>query len=185
MKRIFPVLASFSFTALLITFIVGIISKLREASLSEDPTYMVHYYLGLFGVILGPLAIHCLIFIYFLGTGRWTKEVALAYDLPDEPWPRLTRELKRRTFPPALFAMLISIATAAAGLGAQMHQWPWPIHATLGTLTLIINAWAFLVEYRAVSQNAEVIEAIFAEVERVRSERGLSSNAEALQREQG
>ena len=52
-------------------------------------------------------------YTYFLGTGRWVKEVGLAYELPDDPLPRLTRELKRRTFPPALFAMLVAMASLA------------------------------------------------------------------------
>ena len=77
----------------------------------DDPTWMIHFYLGLFSEV-GTLLVHCLIFTYFLGTGRWVKEVGLAYDLPDDPLPRLTRALKRRTFPVALAAMLVAIATA-------------------------------------------------------------------------
>ena len=51
------------------------------------------------------LGVLCLIFIYFLGTGRWVKEVAIGYKIPDDPLPKLTRELKRKAFPAALFAM--------------------------------------------------------------------------------
>ena len=87
----------------------------------DDPTYQIHFLLGLFAVLV-TLAVHCLIFIYFLGTGRWVKEVVLAYRLPDAPLPRLTRELKRRTFPLALLAMLVPIATAAAGAGAAARM---------------------------------------------------------------
>jgi hypothetical protein len=185
MKRIFLVLASLTGAALLVTFAVGVASKLRGAAETGSSLYMLHYFLGLFGVILGPLAVHCLIFIYFLGTGRWVKEVALAYDLPDEPWPKLTRVLKRRTFPVALAAMLVSIAAAAAGLGAQMHHWPWQIHLTLGILTLIVNGWAFVVEYRNVGLNAEAIDAVYTEVDRIRAERGLPTSAEAYGQDQG
>src|SRR4029079_2179514 len=126
-------------------------------------------------------------FIYFLGTGRWVKEVAIAYRIPDEPWPKLTRELKRGTFPPALFSMLIAIAAAAAGTGAQLElkAWPWYLHMTLGLLTLLINPWAFRIEIRNVTINAEIIDAVLQEVDRIRAANGLSSNDEALQEDSG
>ena len=80
--------------------------------------------------------------------------------------------------------MLITIATAAAGAGAQLQEWPWQVHATLALLTLVINGWAFSIEYRNVNINGGVIEDVMREVERIRAARGLTSNADAL-REQG
>src|SRR5436190_13445847 len=173
MTRIFTTLATIDAVLLLSGFGVGVVSKLGFS------VYLVHFWLGLSAVLV-TLLVHCLIFTYFLGTGRWVKEVALAYRLPDEPLPRLTRELKRQTFPPALFAMLIAIATAAAGTAAQLGDWPWPVHAALASLTLLINLWAFAVEYRNVRTNAGVIERVLDEVDRIRAERGLPSNREAL-----
>src|SRR5258708_27603731 len=77
--------------------------------------------------------VHCLIFTYFLGTGRWVKEVKLAYNLPDQPLAKLTRELKRRGFPPALFAMLAAIATGAARAAAPGKLTPSGGHCPPGT----------------------------------------------------
>ena len=91
--------------------------------------FLLHFYLGL-GTALIILLVHCLIFTYFLGTGRWVKEVGIAYKLPDGDLPKTTRELKRSTFPPALFSMLIAIAACAAGAGVQLQHWPWPVHFT-------------------------------------------------------
>ena len=54
----------------------------------------------------------------------------------------------------------------------------------MGILTLVINAWAFRVEYRNVTTNAEVIDRVLVEVDRIRAERGLPSNEEALQEEE-
>src|SRR5208283_4662333 len=131
MTRIFTFLASINAVALVLTYALGFMSQLRGAATNQDdPTYLIHIVLGLCTALL-TLLVHCLIFTYFLGTGRWVKEVGLAYQLPDEPLPKLTRELKRWTFPPALFAMLITIATAAAGAAAQRREWPWEVHATL------------------------------------------------------
>jgi hypothetical protein len=174
MTRIFTTLAATDTLALLVTFAFGCASAFWNHDF-----YLVHFNLGLFAAIL-TLLVHCLIFTYFLGTGRWVKEVALAYGMPDRPWPKLTRELKRQTFPPALFAMLVIIAASAAGAGVQVGVWSWLIHAGLALVTLAVNFWAFVVEYRNVGVNAGAIEAVLAEVDRLRAERGLPSNAEAL-----
>jgi hypothetical protein len=183
MSQILSRMAAVNLLALAATFVVGWVSFFRgSAANGDDPTYMLHFGLGLFSVLL-TLAVPWLIFIYFLGTGRWVKEVAIAYQLPDEPLPKLTRELKRRTFPPALFAMLVPIAAAAAGTAAQRHEWPWPIHAALAIVTLLINGWAFAVEIRNVRINSGVIDDVMREVERLRAAAGLPSNEEALRQE--
>jgi len=185
MSRILARLAAFNFSVLLLTFAVGWLSRWRGGLTNiEDPTYPIHFYLALLAVLL-TLATHCLIFIYFLGTGRWVKEVAIAYRLPDAPLPRLTRDLKRRTFPVALLAMLVPIAAAAAGAAAQRREWDWKIHAGLAAATLLVNLWAFVVEYRNVSINAGIIDEVMRDVDRIRAEHGLESNAEAVEREQG
>src|SRR5262245_45576183 len=175
MARLFLYLATLDTLGLLAAFVTGWIW-------GGDPKTLIHFHLGLWSVVLN-LGVHCIIFIYFMGTGRWVKEVAIAYDLPDQPWPKLTRELKRRTFPPALAAMLITIATAAAGAGAQLQEWPWTVHATLAAAALVVNGWAFFIEYRNVHTNAGVIEDVLRAVDRIRAERGLPSNAEALQQQ--
>jgi len=182
MTRIFTTLASIVTLSILVTIGFGFWSMFLDVSPFKNDIYIIHFCLGLF-TSLGILLVHCIIFTYFLGTGRWVKEVKLAYHLPDEPLPKLTRELKRESFPPALFSMLIAVATAAAGAGRQLQEWHWTIHMTLAFVTLGINLWAFAVEYRCVSTNAGVIEAVLDEVDRIRAEQGLSSNADALREE--
>lgn len=186
MSRIFTTLASLLGLALCATFALGVVVQLSAggglSAWQADSVYFVHFTLGLFTAI-GALLVHCLIFTYFLGTGRWVKEVALAYGMPDNPLPRLTRDLKRQTFPVALAAMLVSIGTAAAGAGARRQEWPWELHAGLALATLAVNAWAFAVEFRNVRANAVVIEDVLREVDRIRAARGLRPNAEALAEE--
>ena len=181
MTRILSRLAAFNLVVLTATFLVGWLSFFRAGG--DDQLYMLHIYLGLLAGIT-TLGVHCLIFIYFLGTGRWVKEVALAYRLPDQPLPKLTRELKRQTFPPALAAMLVPIAASAAGAGVMTQQWSWMVHALLAAAALLVNVWAFRIEYRAVSVNAGVIDDVMREVDRIRAERGLPTNAEALRQQE-
>ncbi len=183
MTRIFTLLAVLVSLALLATVGFGFWSwALAKSTEFYKDIFVCHFLLGLTTAI-GVLFVHCIIFTYFIGTGRWVKEVGLAYDLPDEPLLKLTRKLKAWTFPWALFAMLSAIATAAAGAGAQLRAWHENIHATLAGLTLGLNLWAFRIEYRNVQRNAQLIQAVLAEVERIRQLRGLPSNAEALQEE--
>lgn len=182
MTQTFRSLAAVLTFALLITIGVGFWSFFTEGDAKFKDIFIVHFVCGLITAI-AALAIHCLIFIYFLGTGRWVKEVTIAYKLPDEPWHKQTRELKRQTFPPALFSMLIAIAAAAAGAGAQLQAWHWSIHMTVGLLTLVINLWAFRIELRNVATNAHVIDEVMREVERIRAASGLISNEEALREE--
>jgi hypothetical protein len=179
MIRIFLNLAVVDFFAMLACFVIGFVSRSQE---SAGSLYLIHFHLGLYATI-GNLAVHCLVFIYFLGTGRWVKEVAQAYKLPDFPLPRLTRDLKRRTFPPALFAMLIPIGATASGLGLQMQEWPGWLHLVLAIASLVVNLWAFRIEYRNLRTNAGVIQEVLHEVDRIRAEHGLPSNADALREE--
>jgi hypothetical protein len=182
MKRIFPVLAAADGLFLLLTFFAGLVKGFAPAALDAvDP--LLHFKLGLFSVI-GNLGVHGLVvFIYFLGTGRWVKEVALAYGIPDDPLPRLTRDLKRRVYPAAMFGMLVPIGAAAAGMGAMLQEWPWQIHFGLALATLLVNGWAFVVEYRCIHVNAAVLFQVLNEVDGIRAERGLPTNAEALAQE--
>lgn len=180
MTRIFRTLAITNAFALLLTFALGCWSKLTNGLHTDaTPAFLLHFLFGLFTSV-GTILTHCLIFTYFLGTGRWVKEVTLAYQIPDEPWHKRTRDLKRLTFPPALAAMLITIATAVGGAGAQLQQWPWQLHFTLGIVTLVVNFWAFRLEYRNVKENAEILEAVLKDVDRIRAERGLPPNEQAL-----
>jgi hypothetical protein len=183
MTRIFTTLAAADGIFLVITYLLGTVSKLRDGiHHPDDRIYWFHFLFGLSTALL-TLLVHCLIFTYFLGTGRWVKEVKLAYGLPDAPLPKLTRDLKRKVFPPALFAMLFAAATGAAGAAAHVGVSHWLVHGSLATLAVLVNFWAFGVEYRCLKTNGVVLEEVLQEVDRIRAARGLPSNAEALQHE--
>jgi hypothetical protein len=182
MARTFTVLATLVTLLMLATIAVGLGLFVTDDRARRDEMFLIHFVLGLC-TALGVLLVHCIIFTYFLGTGRWVKEVTLAYRLPDAPLHKTTRELKRATFPPALFSMLIAIAAAASGAGAQLQSWHWSIHAALALATVLVNLWAFGVEYRNVTTNAGVILEVLAAVDRLRAAQGLASNASALAEE--
>jgi len=180
MTRIFTTLAIANAVALALTYGLGWWSRLA-GGIADPGTrlYLLHFLFGLFTGV-GTLLVHCLIFTYFLGTGRWVREVTLAYQLPDEPLYKRTRDLKREIYPRALTAMLVTIAAAASGAGVQLAGWHWSIHFGLTTAALLVNLVVFLREYLAVTENAAILDGVLREVDRVRAERGLPTNAEAL-----
>jgi hypothetical protein len=179
MKRIFTTLATINGLALVLSALLGWWSARGGRGVSEDSLYLAHFGLGLAASIL-TLLVHCIVFTYFLGTGRWVKEVKYAYRLPDEPWPRLTRDLKRRTFPFALAAMLLTIAAAASGAGRQLQEWPWQVHTGLALATLVLNFFVFVLEYRNIRINGHAVEQVTAIVEEIRASHRLLPSAMAL-----
>jgi hypothetical protein len=182
MKRIFATLATINGLALVLSAALGWWSARGGPGASEDAIYLAHFGSGLAASIL-TLLVHCIVFTYFLGTGRWVKEVKYAYGLLDEPWPRLTRDLKRRTFPFALAAMLVTISTAASGAGRQLQEWPWQVHLSLALATLVINLFVFVLEYRNISINGDAIEKVTALVEEIRASHQLLPSAMALRKD--
>jgi hypothetical protein len=184
MPRIFTVLVVLDAFFLIVSYVLGCSSKLTDGVHNpETRLYWYHFLCGLTTNVL-TLLVHCLIFTYFLGTGRWVKEVTLAYEMPDEPLHKMTRELKRKVFPPALYAMLFAIASGATGAAAHVRVWPWYVHFTLATCTLLVNFWAFGVEFKCLRANVEVLRDVLLAVDDIRIARGLAPNEVALQEEQ-
>jgi hypothetical protein len=180
MTRIFLLLATLTGLALVAAVGSGIVSWLQGGLNSADgSTYLTHFVLGLAAAV-GVLFIHCLVITYFLGTGRWVKEVCLNYGFPDERWPRQTRDIKRGNTPFAILAMLVTIATAAAGAGRQNFDWPAWVHAALAGTALVVNLAVWVVEYRNLKTNVRILDEVYAETDRMRAEQGLPSNAEAM-----
>jgi hypothetical protein len=179
MTRIFRIIASLNALLLLVSFGSGIVSWLQRGNERDAPVYIVHFVLGL-TTALTTLFVHCLVLTYFLGTGRWLKEVCLAYGMPDEGAPRQTRDIKRRNTPRILLAMTVTVAAAAAGMAAQQRAWPGWIHLLLAVFTIAVNVYVFVVEYGNVRLNGRLLDTVVAEVERIRAERGLPSSEEAL-----
>jgi hypothetical protein len=186
MTRIFLVVVALTGLALAAAVASGIASLLGGGLTEPGATdvFLSHILLGLLGSF-AVLGTHCLVITYFLGTGRLIKEACLAYGFPDDGWPRQTRDIKRSNTPWAILAMLVTITTAATGMGRYMREWPAWLHAAGAALTLAINAWAWRREHHNLRKNVRILDEMFAEVDRVRAEHGLASNEEALRQQRG
>jgi hypothetical protein len=183
MRFFFLAVAVISALALTATVISGLLSWDQDGQNNpETSIYLLHFVLGLFSAV-AVLGVHCLTITYFLGTGRWVKEVCLEYRFPDDHWPRQTRDIKRGNTPYAVAAMLLTIATAAAGAGLHHEVWPAWIHPTLAVAAVIVNVVVWGIEYRNIRTNFRILNEVYAEVERIRAEHGLLPSAEALKSE--
>jgi hypothetical protein len=179
MTRIFTSLAWFAVVMMAATLVLGLaIDNLHEDHSPEMLRWATVHRLAGVATALAVVLVHSIVVTYFIGTGRWCKEVSEAYALA----PRFVREstaLKRRTFPWALGGMLAVVGVIALGAAADPatalpHTADWVIPHLVGALAgLAFTCWTFLVEWNNIHANHQVIDDVLAEVRRIRSERGL------------
>lgn len=138
----------------------------------------VHRLSGL-AAALAVVFVHSVVITYFIGTGRWCKEVVEVYSL-DRQWIRRSTALKRSTFPWALGAMLVVVAIIALGAAAdpgalgrqESAKWTMP-HLLSALAGLAFIACSMIVEWHYLRANHAIINGVLDEVRRVREARGL------------
>jgi hypothetical protein len=164
------------------------LGRAGEALKTPRKRMTLHFYLGVASSLLVVL-VSSITVTYFIGTSRWCKEVAENYDLKPELQFRSTA-LKRRTFPWAVAGMLaivglvvlgglsdpsIPLNQSHPGRSALMVQWHY--FAAMAILAFI--ALTFVVQALRMAENHDAIQAILAEVRRIRLEKGLPVSEEA------
>ena len=120
---------------------------------------------------------------YFIGTGRWCREVVETYRLPDIFILR-SKAIKRRSFPFALFGMLSIIGIVALGGAADpaagrsgSEAWVTP-HLIGGIGLAGFIAFCFHAQRAKISEQQSLIEDVLGEVRAVRQARGLDVDLE-------
>jgi hypothetical protein len=179
LTRIFASLALFAIllmaTALILGLFVGDIHGTQD--LQRLGWARVHRLLGLASAVVVVL-VDSIVVTYFIGTSRWCKEVSEAYELGNDFVGR-SGTLKRRTFPWALLSMLAVVAVGALGAAADpatlrpgSENWVI-VHLTGALAGFAFIALAFFIQGQRIAANHEVIEAVMAQVRRIRREHGL------------
>jgi hypothetical protein len=178
--RIFSTLAIISTLLLLAAYWMGL-SIGNILSPASTRAFTAHFLTGV-GAIMFAILVHSLVLTYFMGTGRWLEETCHAYRLGDA-FPRRNRDLKWRVLPFLGTCVLLLVVTggfgAAADPGASVHYAgsfglsAAGVHQLTATLMLTINVAVYVGEYVALRANAEIVNAVLAEVKRMREERGL------------
>lgn len=183
MNRVFAPLAVLTLLGMSLTLMIGI--GLRSVDI-RDPTdadaqrwARIH---RLAGVAVGVMVVlvESIVVTYFIGTGRWCREVVEAYRLDTALIARVTR-LKRRTFPLALAGMLAIVGVVALGgasdpaAALKLHppqdvSWT-QIHLVASCACLCFIAIAMLFQWQHVVEQQTLIGEILGHVERRRSQR--------------
>lgn len=183
MNRIFLTLGTLSTVVLVSAFVLGLqIGDPRELDPQVQATVQHHFLTALAGLCSATL-VHALVFTYFMGTGRWLEETSQAYRLSPEFY-RESQTIKYRLLPAMMGCFLLLLATGAFGAAAdpgspvQFTGWfgysaaAW--HRGCALLTLAANLAVHYWEYLALFRNGEIVQAVLAEVRRIRLEKGLA-----------
>jgi len=185
MDRIFTSLASFTLLLMLMALGVGLALHAegpRElAGNSAASWYRTHFMLGV-GVGLAVVLVNSIVMTYFIGTGRWCKEVAEIYSLDRELIVRSNRT-KRAAFPFALVNMLLIVGVLALGGAADpsgnLKVAPpggltWAQWHLIGAVSAVaVIAFGFVALWRAIRENHQIVGEIMTQVGEIRRQRGL------------
>ncbi len=119
-----------------------------------------HLFLGLSSAILAT-ALHCLIFGIFTGSGKDTRELVEDLSLSAD-YVKKTKVYKRTVFPKALYAILFLLITTSLGGYHSAHGAVWmrTVHGMMALFTVYYNLKTFLLEYRAIKENAEILKKV-------------------------
>jgi hypothetical protein len=144
----------------------------------------LHMLLGSASALVSVL-VSSITITYFIGTSRWCKEVCETYQLSPQLAEKSTR-LKRSTFPWALVGIGAVILVVGLGAAADPSGANWRhsaslvlVHYVAAMLCLVGVALAYWIQGRRIAENYVVIEEILAEVQRIRAERGLTTQEQA------
>ena len=135
-------------TSALISIICFIVTLLMGFTVVKT-TLAQHVLFGFFTTFLVTLTQSMTMF-YFIGSGKQVKD--LAASLPSGPQLiQRTKIFKAKVFPPALWAMLFTMATMIIGGGVHTRvAWTPPLlHALLAAASLYFNIVAFWKEATA------------------------------------
>ena len=144
-------------TSALLSILCFIVTLLMGFSVIKVPLAQ-HVLFGFYSTFLVTLTQSMTMF-YFIGTGKQVKDLAAA--LPAGPQLiQRTKVFKAKVFPPALWAMLFTMATMIIGGGVHTHvSWTPPLlHAALAVLSLYFNIVAFWKEANCMIENNMVLE---------------------------
>jgi hypothetical protein len=173
MHQIFLALAVTDGLLLLVTYALGLFVPSGQGGIVHD----MHFLVALL-TILTTLLVHGVVYTYFLGTGKWVREVVRVYQMPDWVEAQATRN-KRRCFPFVIWGMLAIGATAWLGATADTMRGfggLWHLVAASATLAFTLGAFAF--EYVAVVAQARLLIEVKDQADRLRLAR--LAEAEAL-----
>ena len=122
----------------------------------------LHMLWGLFTAIL-VILLQCLVFGFFIGSGKSIKRVVEENALSPE-WIQKTKDYKNRCYPMLMLAIVVSLSAAVVGGGVSTGSVPVWVHQFLAWAALAVNVYSLWISYQVVVENVEAIHRINDEI---------------------
>ena len=151
MKKIFIGLAAFN--VVLFAIVIGLGFGVMA---HRGQYFTVHFLFGLFTTLYSTF-VQSLIFIYFLGTGKWIKDAVAGRPQEAEIVAR-TKKLKGMSFGFATYSALLMVAAAILGAAADTGFVPGWIHGTVSALAIGLNVVSYFPESKAIGLNLQLLD---------------------------
>ena len=163
MHRIFAGMAVWAVVFMVGEGVLGVITK------RFDPSHQwvgVHLALGVFiGVYISILQV--MVMFHFIGSGKEIKQAIEVVGGDAEVVKRL-RRMKMQVMPAATFAPILTGAGVILGGGAHtgaLGNWAW-VHWALAGSGLLLNLYAFPIEYRCLVANLDLLREVDEKIKR-------------------
>src|SRR5439155_5581407 len=140
--------------------IICFIATLLMGFMVVKTTLAQHVLFGFFTTFLVTLTQSMTMF-YFIGTGKQVKDLVASFPTGPQLVQR-TKVFKAKVFPPALWAMLFTMATMIIGGGVHTRvTWTPPLlHTGLAAVSLYFNLVAFWKEGKYMIENNMLMEEV-------------------------
>ncbi len=125
-----------------------------------------HLVLGLFTSIY-CVAVHTLLIMFMIVTGRILRSAAESRPLGSEFLAELNVFFTRKSaYPLAIFSAFFAVATAVLGHGRYIGV-PIEVHMLIAVAAVLLNLFAFGIEYRTLRDNQRLVDRVAAELDRI------------------
>src|SRR5258708_1419596 len=141
-----------------------------------------HMLWGLFTATL-IILLQCLIFGFFIGSGKSIKQKVREYGLSPE-WIQRTKDYKNRSYPTLMLAILFSVAAAVLGGGVSVGAVPVGVHHVFIWIALLLNIRSLWVSYQVVVDNVSAIHRMNHEIQNLHRETNVAVESQALKPEE-
>jgi hypothetical protein len=168
MLRYFLVLAVTDGSMLVASFVLGLFATGEP----RGPGAIWHGVHVLFALLttMATLAVHSIVYTYFLATGKWAKEVVRVYGLPE--WINTqAKKNKRKAFRFEFWCMALIAVNAWLGAAADTRGLSPLWHLGLAAVTVGFNFGAFAVEYAVIVAQVRLLREVKDQADRLREAR--------------
>ena len=186
MSTVFARVCLFSIALLVATAGLGL--WIGDLHGQTDPAVLrwgtVHRLSGIFSSLMVVL-VNSMAVTYFIGTGRWCREVVETYEL-DNVLIERSKQLKRQAFPWAVSGMLAVVTIVALGGAADPASGPsgtqdWVSVHLVGSLACVaVIGFCYQAQMSALRGQQRLIDEVLTAVRNIRLARGLEIEAPAV-----